>query len=580
MQSGLQPAFFFFNNPSLKLQEVTKSFFIMRKTCLSFAAASVLALGACNDDVTPEGVGKVVEVALTSNIGAKISINARAGAEKSLAKVANDQFETGDRIGVYLKGAGTTLSAATVVESGINAAYNAVGNTLTPITPAYYPALGNVDIVAYYPHQASVGSNYTIPVSVGNQANGLAQEVLYANNVKNQASTPSAVALTFRYTLAKLSVTITKDDNVLFGAQDFANMTVSVAGVNTSAALSLADGTLSQFGGNQSVTLYKKNSTATGASFEALVVPHAATGNVTFEFAINGRDYTFQATNKKYEAGYNYAITFNLTSSAVNAGDTEITPRENEEENNDLDADNPLLPARAGSWLFDDASDLFKAENGGTALVPGTGSPAVFGGTAGFSAAAGPSAGNGAIHVNRGNFLKATHGMAPSGVKPADGNPAERVNEYTIFLELKCATEDKDRYYKSLLKIKTEDNTRDADWFMRTGYTGTGSGDWIGGGSLPSSPAGSVQPDVWNRVLVSVKSGEFCSVYLNGVLISQTASNYRSIDDERSSLLPTCLFFADEDGEDAAWDVAEIAIWNIAFDSVLVTTLEHELSLR
>ncbi|GHT72200.1 hypothetical protein FACS189456_0030 [Bacteroidia bacterium] len=221
-------------------------------------------------------------------------------------------------------------------------------------------------------------------------------------------------------------------------------------------------------------------------------------------------------------------------------------------------------PARKSSWLFDDASDLFKAENGGTALVPGTGTPAVFGGTAGFSAAAGPSAGNGAIHVNRGNFLKATHGIAPNG-------GGTMVNEYTIMWELKCAPEDKDMNYKSLLQTN-ENNTGDADWFMRP--------DYIGNALLPSSPAGSVQPEVWNRLVVSVKNGAFCSVYLNGVLISETPSGYRAIDDGRSSLLPSCLFFADEDGEDATWDVAEIAIWDVALSRRQVIGLEDELNSR
>jgi hypothetical protein len=219
-----------------------------------------------------------------------------------------------------------------------------------------------------------------------------------------------------------------------------------------------------------------------------------------------------------------------------------------------------VLPSRKISWFFDDPSDLLKAENGAS-LVHGTGSPATWNTTT-YSATNGPN-GDGAIHINKGSFLKGTHGMAPNG-------GGAKVNEFTIYYVLKCAEEHKDNNYKALLKTKTEDNTRDADWFMRK--------DYIGGGSLPGSPAGSIKPEVWNRVLVSTKSGGFCRVYVNGAMVSETASNYRSVDDERSSLLPTCSFFADEDGEDVTWDVAEITMYEHALDDQQVKKFERLLN--
>ncbi|GHT54355.1 hypothetical protein FACS189446_3800 [Bacteroidia bacterium] len=290
----------------------------------------------------------------------------------------------------------------------------------------------------------------------------------------------------------------------------------------------------------------------------SVIIGNKAKINVVYDGSLDTREIKWTSKNEDIATVTDYGVIF-----AVEEGKTEIeaTWNGNTKTVPVTVIDPVVLPPRKASWLFEDPGNLFKADVG-QALVPGTGVPAVFGGTAGFSATAGPSADNSAIHVIRGNFLKAIHGFAPNG-------GGAKVNEWTIFYYLKCSPEYKDNNYKSLLKTKTEDNTRDADFFMRK--------DYIGGGSLPGSPAGSVTPDVWNRLVVSIKNGQFCNVCLNGVLISQTASNYRSIDDERSSLLPSCLIFADEDGEDVAWDVAEIAMWDTALDEQQVKKLERLL---
>jgi formylglycine-generating enzyme required for sulfatase activity len=175
----------------------------------------------------------------------------------------------------------------------------------------YYPESGSVDFIAYYPYTASVASGYTIAVDVSNQATALPGEALYSNSATNQAATEDAVMLNFTYSLAKLEITAVGDENSTLAAADFTAMTASIEGLYTQAKLQLADGT---FTGKD--VLYKTGSTATSATFEALVLPTAVTdGELTFAFLVGGVTCQKKMT-ATYAAANLYRLNFAIDGSS------------------------------------------------------------------------------------------------------------------------------------------------------------------------------------------------------------------------------------------------------------------------
>ena len=189
-----------------------------------------------------------------------------------------------------------------------------------------------------------------------------------------------------------------------------------------------------------------------------------------------------------------------------------------------------------GWWSFDNASNL-------TAAVPGYGSDLVLTGT--HQAVAGPNAGNGATRIGIGSYYKLIHNFPPNG-------GGSYVNEYSLMFDFKIPT--LGAWYTFFQTNTT--NANDADFFIKpTGEIGQGN---------PGYSTLLVSPGVWYRLIISVDLGNFFRYYLDGILIHE--GNSQDVDGQ-FSLDPWLLLFADNDGEDAEFDIAEVAIWNRALSA-------------
>ena len=196
---------------------------------------------------------------------------------------------------------------------------------------------------------------------------------------------------------------------------------------------------------------------------------------------------------------------------------------------------NPLV----GHWLFDDPADLTKAVQGNDLVTVG----------AGFATVAGPNASNGAVRVSRGSHYIATHGIQP--VEWAG------VGEYTFMFDFKIPA--LGAWYSFLQT--NPNNSDDAEFFINTaGRIGVGETGY-------STPT--VTPNVWQRVVITVKFNSEINFYLDGTLIHQTTNAGNS----RFLLAETALLFGDNDGDDAEFDVAEVALWNVALSAEEVAAL-------
>ena len=240
-----------------------------------------------------------------------IAVNLRANITPQTTRVANGQWQQNDQVGLFMVRTGQSLSSASVFPNANNALMTVQGGVLTSNPPVMYPADSNVDFIAYYPFSSTVGSNFTIPINAGNQSAGLPTEVLFSNNITNQAPTTNAVTLNFLYSLAKLNITVTAGAGSTRSAVDFDNMSVSIEGMYTQADLQLTNGTFTNHRERQAFTLYNTGNTATSASFAALVLPSGGSEEITFLFDVGGVVYRHTMTVDKAAANL-YRLNFAL----------------------------------------------------------------------------------------------------------------------------------------------------------------------------------------------------------------------------------------------------------------------------
>jgi hypothetical protein len=193
------------------------------------------------------------------------------------------------------------------------------------------------------------------------------------------------------------------------------------------------------------------------------------------------------------------------------------------------------LVARKGWWKFDDAADMLKAEIGSPLTLTGT-----------QISVPGPEEGNLATQVPLGSYLAMSHGIAPNG-------GGDLVNEYSIQIDFSVPEIGKWHAF-----IQTDPaNSGDADLFTKASDNTIGT-------SATGYSTNFVAKDAWYRMVISVTNGEFFNVYLNGELwLSGTPQDV----DGRWALINELLIFADDDGDDAAINCAELAIWDVALSA-------------
>jgi len=219
-----------------------------------------------------------------------IAVNLNAGIKPVSTYAVNDQWETTDVIGLFMKRAGQTLSSfGAIYSDAYNLQMSVVGQTLTSNPPLMYPTNGNVDFIAYYPH-TYLAINGLVPfVNIAGQQAGLPVEILYSNNITNQAPTELPVTLNFKYALAKIELTLTGGTNSTLDVNDFSTTTVTVEDLFTQATFELDNGTFFDYQEKKPIKMHRKSANATSATFEALVFP--TNEEITFLFDVNGTIY-------------------------------------------------------------------------------------------------------------------------------------------------------------------------------------------------------------------------------------------------------------------------------------------------
>lgn len=200
------------------------------------------------------------------------------------------------------------------------------------------------------------------------------------------------------------------------------------------------------------------------------------------------------------------------------------------------------VPSPVGAWDFDDPENLLKATLGQDLGLTGQ-----------HQSVAGVRSGDGAVRIGVGSYYRCAHGIAPV-------SPAAWVNRFSLLYDLRVPSVGP---WYSLYQTDP-DNANDGDCFIRsaTGTVGVGT---TGYSTQP------VTAGAWQRLVIAADHGAgIYRIYLNGVRILEAGG--QAIDG-RFALEPTVLFFADEDGEDAALDVTRLAIYDICLTDAEVAEL-------
>jgi hypothetical protein len=204
----------------------------------------------------------------------------------------------------------------------------------------------------------------------------------------------------------------------------------------------------------------------------------------------------------------------------------------------------PAIQQLFGMWTFEDENDIGKATVGNPLEKQG----------AGFTLVDGPSAGNSAVRVAKGSYFHALHGIEANG----GGN---RVNNFTVMFDFKVSR--LGQYYCFIQTTLT--NSDDADYCLHTNGT-------LGIGATGYSTH-VVTPGEWHRLVISASMGKAYLTYLDGTLIHEGNLGQASVDGRFSWSPEGVLLIADDDGDDAEIDIAEVMIWDGALDAGQVQSL-------
>jgi hypothetical protein len=211
-----------------------------------------------------------------------------------------------------------------------------------------------------------------------------------------------------------------------------------------------------------------------------------------------------------------------------------------------LFSQNRLERNLVGHWTFDDIGNLTDSTVGNDLVLEGS-----------HVAVQGPEAGDGAVTIGAGSYYDCAHDI------PANGGSASWVNDFTIVVDVKIPQSN--QWY--CFYQTNYSNINDGDWFIN-------SSGQVGVGDTGYSNE-TITPNEWYRLAISVNLGGHYDYYLDGQLLHNGGT--QSLDG-RFALYPvdngnSVLFFADNNGEDNAFDIANLMLYDIDLSAVEIADL-------
>ena len=266
----------------------------MRKTVLWTAAAAAMLLCSCNKPEPDSGTQKPkpepepeqtqIPIRLSTDISTKVSDNG---------------YDSGDMIGVYVVNH-INGTSGTLADSGNhlnNTKFTFNGMEWQPETEVYWADQTTpADFYCYYPYTASVSDvnalNFIVQEDQSELSAYKASELLWG---KATGAKPSAdpVRITTRHALSNVIIYVVPGNGYTEETLAAEEITVSITGVRTIAALNLATGLVTAEGTPKDITPYKE-----GSYWRALVVPQDIIGADIIKVSVGKNVYTLTQTVK------------------------------------------------------------------------------------------------------------------------------------------------------------------------------------------------------------------------------------------------------------------------------------------
>lgn len=234
-------------------------------------------------------------------------------------RATNTSWDTGDRIGIFMKSTGTTLAAPNIVDGVSNREYvTPAGNLFTPASESQairFPQNGaGVDFIAYYPYTGNL-SGLTRNVDVSDQSNPAEIDLLYSDNIVNANPNDPHSTLRFSRRLTKIIFNIYASNNVT----SLSGLRVTLSGAPTLATFDLADATLTTNTASVADILLHTTVDANTAQAEAILIPNEGGAGRKVTFGLEGVgtfEWEIPAT-EKWERGKKYTCSITLNAEGV-----------------------------------------------------------------------------------------------------------------------------------------------------------------------------------------------------------------------------------------------------------------------
>lgn len=162
---------------------------------------------SCNDQKTCDNFSTVdVPLKLVSGIKVRSTIE--------------NNWETGNSIGIMMFNSKTNELTSGKSNYQYIANKNGENSSFLPVdteNTAYFPIDGTkVDIMGYYPYDASIGENLAVSINTANQTNLATLDFLTSERAYEHSSKSPEVELVFVHRLAKLDITIDAENQIQF----------------------------------------------------------------------------------------------------------------------------------------------------------------------------------------------------------------------------------------------------------------------------------------------------------------------------------------------------------------------------
>lgn len=274
------------------------------KTKQLLYAASLFLLAACSaDDTRQQESGRVPVLLSYTTLQAT---DTRAAAQQGL----NDaNIESGQDVHVQIANVGSTSWESYTYTTGESGAMTA---PTSPVTPLYPTDDTHIKILAWYPSDAPE-SGFEVQADQSSDAGYQASDLMFSNNITNQAKQVAPVELQFVHKMAKIVV------NVTSGVGVSAIQTVTLKNVHRT--LSLFDhgnGTVTTKTSDDvsDVTVVKEGEAATAAG--AALIPDQTIDGALLEITTDLGTATYSVASKHFESGHKYTLNISVSRTTVN----------------------------------------------------------------------------------------------------------------------------------------------------------------------------------------------------------------------------------------------------------------------